>query len=108
MFQEPGPARDYRAFKEARIKPEMQSIDNPMKNLVKWDLEIDNCTENGETATINATEVQYRMPPNAAALNFATIITSKLKVDMKKTGNQWKVMNEELLNKDVSTYDDRR
>jgi hypothetical protein len=48
------------------------------------------------------------MPPNAAALNFATIITKKLRVEMEKNGGQWKLKNEEVVTKDVSTHDDRR
>ena len=62
----------------------------------------------GNLADLDATEVSYWMPLNAASPTFATIVTQKLYAEMEIQNGEWVVTYEEITDQSISTYEDRK
>jgi hypothetical protein len=104
-FFESGAAKAYRAHTKAAM--ERGGFSDDLVSPAKWDLEIESCDVAGDRATIRAIVKSGTIPRGAASLAFATIITRTVEVEMEKGAGGWKVAEEKVLDKDISTYEDR-
>ena len=101
----------YSIYRKASAAAEAENtfpIDLPKTTFADWKLKIDSKTISGGTAIIEATETTAWMPENAASLVFANIVTSKYRAELQKQNGAWRIVKEDLLDKKISTFDDRR
>lgn len=105
-FQEPAPAKQYREYRKSVMAAKGFNKRNAHNS--RWNLKIENCEIEGSTAVVTAVETTARIPPNAASFAFATIITRKLEVELELQGEKWVVSNENVLDENFSTYEDRK
>ena len=105
-FGEPEAIKAYNDFKESEMASRGFSKDLVAQR--KWSMEIENFKEEGSKASFLAIEKTYTIPRGAASFTFATIVTRKLEVKMELEGSIWRVINQEEISKDVSTYEDRK
>jgi hypothetical protein len=103
---ESGAARAYRAHRQHRL--EAKGFSKDMVSSRKWSLEIESCEVVGPRAEIRAVQTTATVPPNAASLVFATIITRTIEAELVQEDGRWKVVGEEVVDEQVSTYEDRR
>lgn len=101
----------YSIYRKANATAESEQtfpIDAPQTTFADWKLKIDSKTITGDTAVIEATETTAWMPENAASLAFANIVTARYRAELQKQNGAWQVVKEDLLDKKISTFDERR
>ncbi|MCP4896139.1 MAG: hypothetical protein GY906_04115 [bacterium] len=103
---EPAAAKAYKAHRKAQL--EAQGYSRDIVSPAKWTLEIESCMTNGDKAEILAVEKTATIPPNAASLAFATIATRHIEATLERKNGRWLIASEEVVSKDVSTYEDRK
>ena len=103
--------REYRAslHTEYPEEPPYSQIPELMRHaFIDSRIDFEKCKVDGDSADIVVLETTRWMPPNAAGLNFATIVSLKIHAAMKKNGDKWEVAEEEILTEEISTHDDRK
>jgi len=103
----PAPARAYKEHRNNLAKTAKKRTFTEPYWLQTWKVKIDSCTPKEGYTEIYATQDSYWMPLNAAALNFANIVTEELYAEMELKGSNWVVVYEEVLSESVSTPSDR-
>ena len=105
-FNEPAPAKQYREYRKAVMAAKGFNERNAHNS--RWGLKIESCEIKDSTALVTAVETTARIPPNAASFTFATIVTRKLEIELELQGEKWVVLNENVLDETVSTFEDRK
>ncbi len=103
---EPAASKAYKAHRQAVLEAHGYSRDLVAQR--KWSLKIESCDTVGDTAHVRASERTATIPPNAASFAFATIVTEKLEAQLELKNGKWLVAEEKVVNRDVSTYEDRK
>jgi hypothetical protein len=103
---EPAAAKAYRAHTERAM--ERGGFSDDLVSPAKWSLDIESCDVSGDRAEIRAIVKTGTIPRGAASLAFATIVTRTVEVEMEKGGGGWEVAKEKVIDKDISTYEDRK
>ena len=103
---EPASAKAYRTHRQHILESRGYSQD--LVAQAKWSLDIDRCEQSGSEAEVFATERTASIPNNAASFAFATIVTRQLEARLRLDNGRWVVVDEQVLNEDVSTYEDRK
>lgn len=105
-FFEPAAAKAYRAHTERAM--ERGGFSDDLVSPAKWSLDIESCDVSGDRADIRAIVKTGTIPHGAASLVFATIVTRTVDVQMEKRNSIWVVIEEKVISKDISTYEDRK
>ena len=105
-FHEPAAAKQYREYRKTVMAAKGFNERNAHNS--RWSLKIESCEIDGSPAVVNAVETTARIPPNAASFAFATIVTRKLEVELELQDEKWVVANENVLDENFSTYEDRK
>ena len=105
-FFEPAAAKAYRAHTERAM--ERGGFSDDLVSPAKWSVDIESCDVAGDRADIRAIVKTGTIPRGAASLAFATIVTRTVDVDMEKKGSMWVVVKEDVISREVSTYEDRK
>ena len=103
---EPAAAKAYRAHTERAM--ERGGFSDDLVSPAKWSIDISSCDVSGDQAKISAIVKTGTIPHGAASLAFATIVTRTVDVEMEKRNSVWVVVKEEVVSRDVSTYEDRK
>jgi hypothetical protein len=105
-FFESGAAKAYRAHTKAAM--ERGGFSDDLVSPAKWSVDIESCDVAGDRAAIRAIVKTGTIPSGAASLAFATIVTRTVEVEMEKGSGGWKVAEEQVIDKEISTYEDRK
>jgi hypothetical protein len=103
---EPAPAKAYRAHVASELRA--KGFSNETSSSTRWSLEVSRCSVENGVAEVYAQVVTKRIPPNAASFAFATIVQTERKARLENQGGIWKVVDQQILKEEVSTFDDRK
>ena len=103
---EPAAAKAYRAYTERAM--ERRGYSDDLVSPAKWTVDIEHCSVSGDRAEIRAIVKTGTIPQGAASLAFATIVTRTVDAEMEKKNGRWVLVKETVVDKDVSTYEDRK
>ena len=103
---EPAPVKAYRAHIASELGA--KGFTNAASTSARWSMKVSQCTVENSMAEVQAQIVMEHIPRGAASFAFATVAQSERKAMLEKQGDTWKVVEQEILKEEVSTYEDRK
>ena len=108
QITEPGAARFYRDYRRDIVYEDVRNIvELNEHSLIDTRIAYSDITRDNGAYTLEGKETTRWMPPNAAALNFATTVTRELYAVVEKIDGEWQVVDEQVLSEEISFSDER-
>lgn len=109
QFADPPAAKFYRDYRRGVVQEDVRNYMELINhNFVDYNLDVTSAEEENAVYYIQASETVRWMPPNAAGINFATIVTRELSAVVEEIDGEWQVTGETVESENISTYEQRQ